>query len=86
MTEFQIYGGDEMRNVMVYQEYSADKEFRFEIYYNQNSYEIWVQRKITDEYMGAEWFDYHDISDYMHLSDTFDRAIEIGKECLKCLL
>ncbi len=49
-----------MRNVMVYEEYSADREFQFEVYCNQNSYEIWVQRKITDEYMGPEWFGYHD--------------------------
>lgn len=52
-----------MRDVMVYQEYSADNEYRFEIYRNPNSYEIWVQRKIIDDYMGKEWFDYHDVSD-----------------------
>ncbi len=70
-----------MRNVMVYEEYSADREFRFKVYCNQTFYEIWVQRKIRDEYMGPEWFDYHDISDYMHRADTLERA----KECLKCL-
>ena len=88
LTERQIGScrGDNMRNIMVYQEYSTDREFRFEVYRNQNSYETWVQRKITDEYMGSEWFDYHDISDYMHRADTLERAIEIGKECLKCLL
>ena len=75
-----------MRNVPIYQEYSTGREFRFEVYYNRNSYEIWVQRKITDAYMGPEWFAYHDIWDYMHHADTIERAIQIGKECLKCLL
>lgn len=75
-----------MRDNMVYQEYSANKAFRFEIYHNPDFYEIWVQRKITDEYMGPEWFDYYDISDYMHRADTIERAIEIGRECMNCLL
>ena len=30
------------------------------------------------------WFDYYDIAnDYTHISDTFDRAVEIGREYLK---
>lgn len=40
--------------------------------------------KLTDEYMEPEWFDYHDISDYMHLADTLERTIEIGKE-VQCI-
>lgn len=34
-----------MRDNTVYQEYSADREYRFEVYRNQNIYEIWVQKK-----------------------------------------
>lgn len=48
-----------MRDNKVYQEYSADREYRFEVYRNQNTYEVWVLKKITDEYMGSKWFDYH---------------------------
>lgn len=75
-----------MRDTMVYQEYSANRDYRFEVYICQNGYEIWVQRKITDDYMGDDWFDYHDISDYMHYADSIERAIEIGRECLHCLV
>ena len=76
-----------MRDNTEYQEYSADREYRFEVYRNQNIYEIWVQKKKrTDEYMGSEWFDYYDISDYMHYADSLERAVEIGKECLRCLI
>ena len=76
-----------MRDNTVYQEYSADREYRFEVYRNQNIYEIWVQKKKrTEEYMGSEWFDDCDISDYMHYADSLERAVEIGKECLRCLI
>lgn len=34
-----------MRDEMVYQEYSADGAFRFEVYRGDNFYEVWVQRK-----------------------------------------
>ena len=34
-----------MRDNTVYQEYSADREYRFEVYRNQNIYEIWEQKK-----------------------------------------
>lgn len=74
-----------MRDEVIYQEYSADRTFRFEVYHSADLYEVWVQRKITDEYMGPEWFCYYDISDYRHCTDTLERAIDIGKECLRCL-
>lgn len=72
-----------MKQKIIYEEYSDNKEYKFEVYQNLNYYEIWVQKKMTDEYMGEEWFDYYDISYYMHISDTLERAIEIGKEYLK---
>lgn len=74
-----------MRDIVVYQEYSKDKEYRFEVYPHDDYYQVWVQKKITDEYMGEDWFDYHDISDLMYYADTLERAIEIGRECLRCL-
>lgn len=75
-----------MRDTLIYLEYSEDKDLRFEVYRNPNCYEVWLQRKITDEYMGADRFDYYDISDHRHLADTLERAIEIGREAMRCLL
>ena len=60
-------------------------QYMFEVYKNSNDYEVWVQERITDDYMEKESLDYFDISDYVHHTDTFERAIEIGRECLRCL-
>lgn len=75
-----------MRDTLVYQEYSTNQEYRFEVYRNRNFYEIWVQRKISDDIMGNEWFYYSDLSDGKHCADTIERAIEVGRECLQCLI
>ncbi len=72
-------------NNMIYQEYAEDREARFEVYPSGNFYEVWVQRKMTDEYMGPDWFAYYDIPDHCHRADTLERAVEIGRECLRCL-
>jgi len=74
-----------MRDVLVYEVYSENRDFRFEVYREKNYFEVWVQRKITDEYMGPDWFDYHDIADHKHMTDTLDKAIEIGRESLNAL-
>ena len=74
-----------MTKAMIYEEFSEDANYKFEIYEKADAYEIWVKKKITDEYMGADWFDYHTVSDYMHYADTFERAVAIGKECLRCM-
>lgn len=75
-----------MEDTLVFQEYSADGEYRFEVYLCRNFYKVWAQKKITDDYMGVDWFGFYDISDYTHLSDSIERAIEIGRECLRCLM
>ena len=75
-----------MRDDVVYQEYSADREYRFVVHRRPAFYAVQVQCRITDAYMGPDWFDYHDRSDGIHCADTLERAIEIGKECLACLL
>lgn len=43
-----------MRDIVVYQEYSKDKEYGFEVYPHDDYYQVWVQKKITDEYMGED--------------------------------
>lgn len=68
-----------MRSNKVYEEYSADKERKFEVYENQKHFEIWVQEKIRDDYYGSDWFQYGDIKDALHIADTMERAIEIGR-------
>ena len=70
---------------LVYEEYAEDRETRFEVYRNGDLYEVWVQRKITDEYMGPDWVAYYDIPDHCHRAGTLERAVEIGRECLDCL-
>lgn len=72
-------------NSVVYQAYTEDREARFEVYRNGEFYEVWVQRRITEEYMGPDWFSYCDIPDHCHRADTLERAVEIGRECLRCL-
>lgn len=74
-----------MRDKLIYEEYSSDKEYMFEVYKNSNDYEVWVQKKAAEDCMDEESFYYLDIPDYSHRADTLKRAIEIGRECLKCL-
>ena len=40
---------------------------------------------IRDEYMGPDWFTYTYIHDYKHVTDSLERAIEIGREGLRNL-
>ena len=43
------------------------------------------QKRITDEYMGPDWFPYSDVRDYKHIADSFDNAMKIGMEGLRNL-
>ena len=74
-----------MRDNSLHQEYSPDGAFRFEVYHDADFYEVWVQRKITDEYMGPNWFTYYDMPSCRHCTDTLERAIEIGRDDLRVL-
>ena len=40
---------------------------------------------IREEYMGPDWFTYTYIHDYKHVTDSLERAIEIGREGLRNL-
>ena len=72
-----------MRNLLIATVYSDDKEYRYEIYDREDgSYQVWIQQKYRDEYMGNDWYDYFDINDYAHITDTVERAHEIGREAL----
>ena len=43
-------------------------------------FEVCLQKRITDEYMGPDWFTYSDIRDYKHMTDSLENAMEIGRE------
>ena len=72
-----------MRENRVAIQYSQDEEYRFEIIDRKNgTFQVWVQSKIRDDYMGEDWFDWRDMRDFAHITDTIERAFEIGNECL----
>ena len=74
-----------MRDNLIQEEYSLDKQYRYLIYKEEKYYEVWIQKRITDEYMGPDWFTYSDIWDYKHMTDSLENAIEIGREGLRNL-
>lgn len=68
---------------LIYDRYSDNRQYKYEVFKRENGlYEICVQFKETDEYMGKDWYQYSDISDISHFTDTLERAIEIGDEKL----
>jgi len=72
-----------MRNA-IFEQYSESQAYRYEICIRKNGlYEVWVQKRFTDEYMGEHWFGYHDIQDLMHITDNMEQAVEIGEEILQ---
>lgn len=71
--------GEIMRDNLIYDRYSDDRRYKYEVYKRENGlYEVCVQFKETDEYMGSDWYQYSDINDISHFTDTLERAIEIG--------
>lgn len=74
-----------MRDDLIREEYSSDKQYRYLIYKEEKYYEVWFQKRITDEYMGPDWFTYSDIRDDKHMTDSLESAVEIGREGLRNL-
>lgn len=74
-----------MRDDLIREEYSSDKQYRYLIYKEEKYYEVWFQKRITDEYMGPDWFTYSDIRDDKHMTDSLESAMEIGREGLRNL-
>ena len=74
-----------MRDNLIREKYSSDKQYRYLIYKKEKYYEVWLQKRITDEYMGPDWFTYSDIRDYKHIADSLEKAMEIGLEGLRNL-
>ena len=74
-----------MRSNLIHEEYSSDKQYKFQVYQEEKYYEVFLQKRITDEYMGPDWFTYSDVRDYKHIADSFDNAMKIGMEGLRNL-
>ena len=76
-----------MREQPVYEQYSDDKSYKLEFHQRADGlYEVRARRKITDEYMGNDWFEYTNLHDMMHLTDTLQSALQIGGELLRNLI
>ena len=69
----------------IHEEYSYDGRYRFIVCRKPDYFEVWVQKKITDEYLGPEEVYFSDIPDIKHIADSLERAVEIGQECLNNL-
>jgi hypothetical protein len=74
-----------MRSNLIHEEYSSDKQYKFQVYQEEKYYEVFLQKRITDEYMEPDWFTYSDVRDYKHIADSFDNAMKIGMEGLRNL-
>ena len=71
-----------MQREIVHEEYSYDRLYRFIVCRKSDYFEVWVQKKVVDEYLNPDEIYYSDIPDIKHTADSFERAIEIGQECL----
>ncbi len=68
---------------MVKIKYSFDRMYRYQIVVRESGiFQVWVEKKIFDSYMGKEWSTWSDIPDLVHLTDSIESAIKIGSEGL----
>ena len=74
-----------MQKENVHEEYSYDRLYRFIVCRPSDYFEVWVQKKVIDEYLNPDEVYYSDIPDIKHTADCLERAIEIGRECLNNL-
>ena len=58
-----------MKDNIIREEYSSDKKYRYLICQEDKYFEVWLQKRITDEYMGPDWFTYTYIHDYKHVTE-----------------
>lgn len=74
-----------MQRESIHEEYSYDRLYRFIVCRKSDYFEVWVQKKVIDEYLNSDEIYYSDIPDIKHTADSLGRAIEIGQECLNSL-
>nr|WP_296166939.1 hypothetical protein [uncultured Ruminococcus sp.] len=80
-------GSDKMRDYVIYDMYTDDRMFRYEVYKHPNGmYEVCVQSREAEDFAVNEQYLYCDIPEEVtHFTDTLERAIEIGDCKLYCL-
>lgn len=71
-----------MQREIIHEEYSYDRLCRFIVCRKSDYFEVWVQKKVIDEYLNLDEIYYSDIPDIKHTAGSLERAIEIGQECL----
>ena len=70
----------------IYRETSPGGAFRFEVYQERSLFKVRTERRIEDDYMGPGWSGWIPVSpDMAHIADTLERAVELGRESLRCL-
>ena len=76
-----------MRDYVIYDMYTDDRMFRYEVYKHPNGmYEVCVQSREAEDFAVNEQYLYCDIPEEVtHFTDTLERAIEIGDCKLYCL-
>ena len=74
-----------MQRESIHEEYSYNGRYRFIVCRKSDYFEVWVQKKITDEYLNPEEIYFSDIPDIKHIAYSLERAIEIGQEYLNDL-
>ena len=74
-----------MRDYVIYDMYTDDRMFRYEVYKHPNGmYEVCVQSREAEDFAVNEQYLYCDIPEEVtHFTDTLERAIEIG-DCKLC--
>jgi len=75
-----------MRENVVKVQYSSNGECRYEIVDRKDgTYQVWVEKKIYDDYVDKDWFGWADIPDGAHIVDSIERAIAVGNEGIVAL-
>ena len=74
-----------MRENVIKTIFSSDNKYRFEIIDRKdNTYQVWVEKFVIDDddelYPWSGWIDFND---GIHITDTIERAMEIGHEVLR---
>lgn len=74
-----------MRDYVIYDMYTDDRMFRYEVYKHPNGmYEVCVQSREAEDFAVNEQYLYCDIPEEVtHFTETLERAIEIG-DCKLC--
>ena len=72
-----------MRENVLETKMSFDRMYRYEIVLRDDGlFQIWIEKKLVDDDLGAENYDWSDILDCCRLTDTIESTIIIADEQL----